>query len=255
MIPRFYELGEDQFEDLCREIFQEEPDVETVERYGMLADTSGATNILESWLNNSPDRLALLQPELRALLMPDAIARMMRDACSGISAKTDERVNWFKLLAICGDFPLSVSAKDALEGVLLEMNVVDYLDQDPWIAIAALRVVGQHAKQWSPAVRARVEIQLFDLATSVGKVTLDADVRAALSTSILDTLVSCAWWHAEGEARATALASVLERLAETGPPVFEGAGLLVLRLCQALPVRQARHLWRTRDLLRRSVRL
>jgi tetratricopeptide (TPR) repeat protein len=34
MIPRFHELGEDQFEDLCREIFQEEPDVETVERYG-----------------------------------------------------------------------------------------------------------------------------------------------------------------------------------------------------------------------------
>jgi hypothetical protein len=223
--------------------------------YPMLADTSGATNILESWLNNSPDRLALLQPEFRALLMPDAIARMMRDACSGISAKTDERVNWFKLLAICGDFPLSVSAKDALEGALLEMNVVDYLDQDPWIAIAALRVVGQHAKQWSPAVRARVEIQLLDLATSLGKVTLDADVRAALSTSILDALVSCAWWHAEGEARATALASALERLAETGSPVFEGAGLLVLRLCQALPVRQARHLWRTRDLLRRSVRL
>ena len=34
MIPRFYELGEDLFEDLCRELVQEEPDVEAAERYG-----------------------------------------------------------------------------------------------------------------------------------------------------------------------------------------------------------------------------
>lgn len=34
LIPSFHELGEDAFEDLCREVLQEEPDVETVERYG-----------------------------------------------------------------------------------------------------------------------------------------------------------------------------------------------------------------------------
>jgi predicted helicase len=34
MIPAFHELGEDLFEDLCREFLQEEPDVETAERYG-----------------------------------------------------------------------------------------------------------------------------------------------------------------------------------------------------------------------------
>jgi len=34
MIPAFHELGEDLFEDLCRELLQEEPDVETAERYG-----------------------------------------------------------------------------------------------------------------------------------------------------------------------------------------------------------------------------
>lgn len=34
LIPPFHELGEDAFEDLSRELLQEEPDVETVERYG-----------------------------------------------------------------------------------------------------------------------------------------------------------------------------------------------------------------------------
>lgn len=80
---------------------------------------------------------------------------------------------------------------------------------------------------------------------------LEPEVRRAFTTSILDSLVSCTWWHAKGEARTIALAKVLERLADAGPSVFEGAGLLVLRLCDALPVREARHLWRVRDLLRR----
>ena len=34
LIPPFHELGEDAFEDLSRELLQEEPDVEAVERYG-----------------------------------------------------------------------------------------------------------------------------------------------------------------------------------------------------------------------------
>ena len=89
----------------------------------------------------------------------------------------------------------------------------------------------------------------------IGETALDPEVRRALTTSILDSLVSCTWWHAEGEARTIALARVLERLADTASPVFEGAGLLVLRLCDALPVREARHLWRVRDLLRRTSRL
>jgi hypothetical protein len=223
--------------------------------YPMIADASGATNVLESWLNNTPERLALLPSELRALLMPDAIATMIREACTGISAKTDEKLNWLKVLAICGDFPLSAAAKDALEGTLAEVNVTDYVAQDPWVAVAALRIVSQHAKQWSSSIRARIEAQLLDLAANVDKVPLDGEVRAALSTSILDGLISCTWWLAEGEARTAALARVVEPLAETASPVLEGAGLLMLRLCEALPVRQARHLWRTRDLLRRSVRL
>ena len=107
----------------------------------------------------------------------------------------------------------------------------------------------------SEPIRASIEKQLLDLAKKISEMALEPEVRRALTTSILDSLVSCTWWHAEGEARTIALAKVLERLADAGPSVFEGAGILVLRLCDALPVREARHLWRVRDLLRRTSRL
>jgi hypothetical protein len=97
--------------------------------------------------------------------------------------------------------------------------------------------------------------KLFDIAANCDGVAVDAETRRALRHSLLDSLVSGAWWQASGEARAVALAQVLERLAEVAPAVFEAAGVLVVRLCDALPVREARHLWRIRDLLRRAARV
>lgn len=180
---------------------------------------------------------------------------MVHEACAAISAKEDERLSWMKLFAVYGDFPPAAQALDAIQSTLLAVDLAGYLKSDPWCAVAALRIVSQHAKHWSEPIRANVETQLHDLAKRIGEMPLEPEVRRALTASILDSLVSCTWWHAQGEARTMALARVLERLADAGSPVFEGAGLLVLRLCDALPVREARHLWRTRDLLRRASRL
>jgi hypothetical protein len=221
----------------------------------LLADSSGAINRLGSWLGDGSRQPTLLPVEVRPLFTQEAIAAMVREACAAIAAKEHERVSWMKLFAVYGDFPPAAEALDAIQSTLLAVDLAEYLRSDPWCAVAALRIVSQHAKQWNEPIRANIETQLLELAKKVGEMALEPEELRALTTSILDSLVSCTWWHAEGEARTIALARVLERLADAGPPVFEGAGLLVLRLCDALPVREARHLWRIRDLLRRTGRL
>ena len=223
--------------------------------YPLVTDTSGATNILGSWLNNTAERVALLPSEVGAMILPDALATTVREASAGIAAQTDERLNWLRLLAVCGEFPLPDAAKDALEDTLLGLNIADYVVQDPWIAVAALRLVSQHAKEWSATIRGRLQTQCVDLARQVMNISSNDEVRAALSASILDAAISCVWWNADMEERAIALATMLERLADAEPAVFEGAGLLISQLCHVLPVRESRHLWRTLDLFRKSIRL
>jgi hypothetical protein len=223
--------------------------------YPLLADTSGATNRIGSWLGDTSRQLPLLPPEVRPHFTQEAIGAMVHEACAAISAKEDERLSWMKLFAVYGDFPPATQALDAIQSALLAVDLAGYLKNDPWCGVAALRIISQHARYWSEPIRVNIETQLLELAKVIGETAFDPEVRRALTTSILDSLVSCTWWHAEGEARTIALARVLERLADTASPVFEGAGLLVLRLCDALPVREARHLWRVRDLLRRTSRL
>lgn len=223
--------------------------------YPLLGDRTGASNHLGSWLGDGSRQVTLLPPDIRPLFTQTAIDAMVQEACGAISAKRDERLSWMKLFAVYGDFPPPEQALDAIQNTLLTVDLAGYLKCDPWCAVAALRIVSQHAKHWSESIPANIETQLLDLATKIGEMTLEPEIRRALTTAIVDSLVSCTWWHAEGEARTIALARVLERLADASSPVFEGAGLLVLRLCDALPVREARHLWRTRDMVRRTSRL
>ena len=73
-----------------------------------------------------------------------------------------------------------------------------------------------------------------------------------VSDLIVAGLVGCTWWEPNGEARASALAMLLEQLAEgDSSSVFLRSGPFILRLCDALPVSQARQFWRVRNLLRR----
>jgi hypothetical protein len=223
--------------------------------YPLLADRNGSNNRIGSWLGDGSRQLTLLPPEVRPLFTQEAISAMVHEACVAISAREHERLSWMKLFAVYGDFPPAPKALDAIQSTLLAVDLAGYLKSDPWCAVAALRIVSQHAKHWSEPIRANIETRLIDLSKRIGEMAVEPEVRRALTTSILDSLVSCTWWHAQGEARTIALASVLERLADVSSPVFERAGLLVLRLCDALPVQQARHLWRTRDMVRRAGRL
>lgn len=85
---------------------------------------------------------------------------------------------------------------DAIQSTLLAVDLMGYLKNGPWCGVAALRIVSQHAKYWSEPIRVNIETQLVELATVIGETALDPEVRRALTTSSLDSLVSCAWWHA-----------------------------------------------------------
>ncbi len=45
-IPAFHTLGDDVFEDLCRELIQEEDDVQAAERYGTRGQRQEGVDIL-----------------------------------------------------------------------------------------------------------------------------------------------------------------------------------------------------------------
>ena len=53
MVPAFHELGDDLFEDLCREVTQEEDDVATVERYGTSGQRQLGIDLLIEYKDDS----------------------------------------------------------------------------------------------------------------------------------------------------------------------------------------------------------
>ena len=53
MVPRFHEIGHDVFEDLCRELVQEEDNVTSAERYGTLGQSQFGVDLLIDYKDGS----------------------------------------------------------------------------------------------------------------------------------------------------------------------------------------------------------
>ena len=53
MVPSFYELGPDVFEDLCRELVQAEDDVPSAERYGTPGQRQFGVDLLIDYKDGS----------------------------------------------------------------------------------------------------------------------------------------------------------------------------------------------------------
>jgi len=222
----------------------------------MMVDSGGAPNVLGSWLANERRWLSVFPEDIRKNFTSEAIAGIVDEACKGIVGKIGERPSWFNLLAVLGEAPPPESTRLALEKVLLSVNLADYVSQDGWLAVAALDLIGSQARYLSAESRARSETQLLEVAAKCSHVKLEAELQEALYDSILTGLIGCTWWKPDRDGRAAALGSLFERLASgDSSAVFLRSGRFILRLCDALPVSQARHLWRARDLLRLGTRL
>ena len=102
----------------------------------MLTDTSRATNFLGSWLGNNRSWLVSLFPE------ETRKHYTVEEACAGIVGKNNEQWCWNLLGAILGDLPPSESTCTAVEKVLLNADVVDYIHRDPLLAVASHRCDG-----------------------------------------------------------------------------------------------------------------
>ena len=217
----------------------------------MLADARQATNVLASWLGHNRSWLSLFSEGIRKDFTFEAIAITAEEACSGIVEKNDDLRCWGQLGVIVDDLPPSDVTRLVVEKSLLSADLVDYLHRDPALVVAAMAVMAAQARHVRSEVRTRIEAQLLAVAAKVGDAELEAEKRETISRAILAGLVGCTWWEPDGEARASALAILLEQLAEgDSSPVFVRSGPFILCLCDALPVSQARHFWRVRNLLR-----
>ena len=166
----------------------------------------------------------------------------------GIVEKNNERWCWNLLGAILGDFPPSEVTRPAVEKALLSADMVDYIRRDPLLAVAVIGVMASQASHVRSEVRARIEAQILTAAAKLNDAELEAKKNEMVSDLILAGLIGCTWWEPNGEARAAALAMLLEQLAEgDSSPVFLRSGPFVLGLCDALPVSQARQFWNVRD--------
>jgi tetratricopeptide (TPR) repeat protein len=222
----------------------------------MINDRSDAGNALESWLATGRTWLSFLPEELRDDFSLEAIRSSVDNACTGIVNKSDERGGWFSLGAVLGHMPPADYARSALERVVSSVDLIDYLTRDPVLAIAAVNVIGSQAHHLSGETRRGAEEQLLRLAGALHDGRVDQETENELGDSIVATLIGCTWWQPDGDARAVALARLLERLAGIGSSdVFARGGRFLIRLCDALPVSEARHLWRVRDLLRLKTQL
>lgn len=139
----------------------------------MLTDTSSTTDLLGSWLANTPDRLELFPTELREHFGPEAVVARLHDALAGIAAKVDEKRNWLTVVATVGDYPPSEAFRNELQATLPNISLVDYLNRDPMLAVAALGAIAPQARYLSSERRATIETQLLELARQIGDAPLE----------------------------------------------------------------------------------
>ena len=180
----------------------------------ILTDSSQATNLLGSWLGNNRSWLSLFPEGTRKHYT-------VEEACAGIVGKNNEQWCWNLLGAILGDFPPSEFTRPAVEKTLLSADMVDYIHLDPLLAVAVIGVMASQASHVRSEVRARIEAQILTAAAKLNDAELEAEKKEIVSDLILEGLVGCTWWEPNGEARASALAMLLEQLAEgDSSPVF-----------------------------------
>jgi tetratricopeptide (TPR) repeat protein len=220
----------------------------------MMADEEGATNLLGSWLAAQRKWLPLVPSAFHEELTHEAVTETVRNACEGILAKDDERKHWSSLRAAVGSHPPSSKTLAVLETLMTQVDVADYLSRDVLLAAVAVNLMSSLSRYFRTTAREHLQMQLLALAAQISKTKLTDDERDALSDSVLDALLSCAWSQ-ETDGRAATFAAALLELEERAPDVFGKNPWFVLRLCEMLPPHAARHFWRVRELMRRRTRL
>jgi hypothetical protein len=141
-----------------------------------------------------------------------------------------------------------------VEALIAEVDLTDYLSRDVLFAVVAINLMSSLSRCFHQATREQLQKQLVALAARISTTKLTDEERDALSSAVLDGLLSSAWSQ-NADTRAPAFATLLQELEEKAPDVFQRNPSFVLRLCETLPSQAARHFWRVRELMRRRTRL
>jgi hypothetical protein len=221
----------------------------------MMNDRSQAGNALGSWLASNRAWVTLLPAELEVSFSADSIRSTVDTACRNIIEKSEERRSWLSVGAVLGHLPPEQGTRLSFEHILANVDLVDYLARDPLLAITAVNVTGAQAQHLSDTAREGIIDPLLRLAEALESQSIAEGTKDDLAAAIVATLVGLTWLRPDGTARSSELAEMLERLSGRSTIVFSRGGPIILRLCDALPVMDARLLWRVRDLVRLKTQL
>ena len=221
----------------------------------IMADASGATNSLQSWLVNGGRTLAFLPEELQVSLSEQSLTAAALASCREIKNGNGKEVNWVNLLLRFGHHTPAARTLVTLEECARVVDIIDLARRNPILARGFVDAMGLQAARLSDDCRRLVVEKLVELAGELAEIEMAENDRNELLQSMLSTVVVCAW--SEGDGRGHALAEALERvLTVFRGNAFERPALgFVLGVCSALPVEHAKHFWRVRDILRERTTL
>jgi len=140
---------------------------------------------------------------------------------------------------------------ECYEGV----DLVKLAEADPSLASIVANAIGVHGGRLSEPCRAKLLGKVVALVRSMSGRDIASDERRELARAVVSAVVGCTW--SSSDERGAALAEALEVVADAcAKGVLDPEGVSVVRrICEGLPVQQAKHFWRLRNILRARGRL
>ena len=180
----------------------------------------------------------------------DAVTRDVLESRRAIQSGSDVMNAWTSLVIAVGNRPPSGQVLDALTECLDVADLVKLVEANPSLGTMVVNAIGVHGGRLSESCRTSLLDKLVALARRVTELDIDTNERQEVVLAMLGAVMRCTWSKSDG--RGSAFAGALEAVADASPRgVLDPVGAsIVLRMCEALPVEQARHFWRLRNVLR-----
>ncbi len=225
--------------------------------FPLLRDPTLARNWLGSFLGGDRGEklAALIGPEQASMYSRQGLKSLVEDKLNNLGELEQEHLIWASIHAVIGDLPPYEALADRLEEAIQQTDFIELAKENLQTGTFALHTASQLALNIGDAdLRARLKEQLVGVAGLLAEMDSSAgngrtSVEDLMGHTELGPLVDGALALAVAGSSPenvhpefTALMNQIVSVWSSTAPLFK---LLVLRLCEELPVGQSKHYWPT----------